>query len=87
MKFAERFTVTRRKLLENGKWIGSLLVAGFVGGIPWRVFDFIKSRRNAPKSVRLSATGDSVIGGSATLTVTKGVGSTDALSDSLPPSR
>ena len=86
MKFVKEFTVTRRKLLDNGKWISSLLVAGLIGGIPWRVIDSIKQRQTTPKRGRLLVTG-SLIGRPAVITATKAVGSTSAPPDSPLPGR
>ena len=72
----KEFTVTRRKLLENGKWIGSALLAGFVGGMPWRLIDSIDQRQTTPKRVRMVGRLSVAGGGSASLTVTKRAGPT-----------
>ena len=43
----------RRGVLVGGfVWLGYKLVDGFIGAIPWRVFDSITPRQNALKRVR-----------------------------------
>ncbi len=52
--------MTRRQFFENGKWIGSLLVIGFVSDIPWRVIDSFKKRQATPKRQRVRLAGVAV---------------------------
>lgn len=45
--------INRRRILE---WLavlaGGNLLNGFIGEIPWRVIDFLTSRRNAPAPMK-----------------------------------
>ena len=73
----KEFTVTRRKLLVNGKCVGSMLLAGFIGGIPWRVFDSFKKRQDTPEPVRLPVAGSLTDHASiSTITINKIAGPT-----------
>ena len=49
--------MNRRRVIKLAGALGSMLVVGFVQGIPWRGIDFVRPRQNAsiPKRHRIGA--------------------------------